>query len=212
MLTHKEVWEGIDRLAARNQLSASGLAKRAGLDPTTFNKSKRITKQGKPRWPSTESLAKILDATGATMREFVELMQGSGSEGAPAPTQRLRCISLSDAASRGIFDASGFPVGGSWEEIDFPLVDDEQAYAIELDRDVLPPLYRSGDLVVVSPAGSIRRGDRVMVRLADGGLLFAVLARRTAQRVVVVELGGGDERALELDEVAWLARIVWVSQ
>ncbi|MDX6748794.1 helix-turn-helix transcriptional regulator [Geminicoccaceae bacterium 1502E] len=211
MLTHKQVWEGIDRLAARNQLSASGLAKRAGLDPTTFNKSKRITKQGKPRWPSTESLAKILDATGASMREFVEMMQGGG-EGAATPLQRLRCVSLADAEGGACFDASGFPVAGPWEEVDFPLVDDEQAYAIELDRDVLPPVYRSGDLVVVSPAGSIRRGDRVVVQLADGGFLFAVLARRTAQRVVVAELAGGEERALGLEEIAWIARVVWVSQ
>ena len=71
MLTHKAIWRGIDLLAAKNRLSASGLAKRAGLDPTTFNKSKRTTKQGKPRWPSTESLSKILDATRTTMGEFV---------------------------------------------------------------------------------------------------------------------------------------------
>lgn len=212
MLTHKQVWEGIDRLAAKNQLSASGLAKRAGLDPTTFNKSKRITKQGKPRWPSTESLSKILDATGASMREFVEMMLGGGSESAPAPVQRLRCVSLADAEAGDGFDASGFPVAGPWEEVDYPLIDDEQAYVIELDRDVLPPVYRSGDLVVISPAGSIRRGDRVLVRLAAGGFLFAVLARRTAQRIVVSELPSGEERGLELGEVAWLARIVWVSQ
>ena len=43
MLTHAQIWSAIDRLAARASLSASGLAKRAGLDPTTFNKSKRIT-------------------------------------------------------------------------------------------------------------------------------------------------------------------------
>ena len=50
----------LDRLAARAKLSPSGLAKRSGLDPTTFNKSKRITPDGRPRWPSTESVAKAL--------------------------------------------------------------------------------------------------------------------------------------------------------
>ena len=82
MLTHKAIWRGIDMLAAKNQLSASGLAKRAGLDPTTFNKSKRTTKQGKPRWPSTESLSKILDATQTTMGEFVALLDdGAAANG-----------------------------------------------------------------------------------------------------------------------------------
>jgi phage repressor protein C with HTH and peptisase S24 domain len=42
-LTHPQVWNAIDRLAARYGYSASGLAKKAGLDPTSFNKSKRIT-------------------------------------------------------------------------------------------------------------------------------------------------------------------------
>jgi phage repressor protein C with HTH and peptisase S24 domain len=60
MLTHAQVWSAIDRLATRAGLSASGLAKRAGLDPTTFNKSKRFTAEGRARWPSTESIAKAL--------------------------------------------------------------------------------------------------------------------------------------------------------
>ena len=66
MLTHSDIWNAVDRLAARAGLSASGLAKKAGLDPTTFNKSKRITPEGRPRWPSTELVAKSLQATGVT--------------------------------------------------------------------------------------------------------------------------------------------------
>ena len=63
-LTHKQIWDGIDGLATRHSLSPSGLAKLAGLDPTTFNKSKRAD-AGKLRWPSTESIAKVLHATGS---------------------------------------------------------------------------------------------------------------------------------------------------
>ena len=64
MLRHTDIWRAIDELATRYKLSPSGLAKKAGLDPTTFNKSKRITPEGRPRWPSTESVAKSLAATG----------------------------------------------------------------------------------------------------------------------------------------------------
>ena len=53
-------------------------AKAAGLDPTTFNKSKRITVEGRPRWPSTESISKALTATGTTLQNFVALVEGSG--------------------------------------------------------------------------------------------------------------------------------------
>ncbi len=213
MLTHKQVWDGIDRLAARNKLSASGLAKRAGLDPTTFNKSKRITKQGKPRWPSTESVAKVLDATNTSMRDFVELMQG-GTPGSPVGRGfRLRCTGLGEVERGTCLDAAGFPNPTGWEEIEYPAIDDEHAYAIELDRDVAPPVYRTGDIVVISPGSSIRRGDRAIARLRSGQVLFGVVVRRTAQRVVMNVFGSEQtEEVIEADRLAWLARILWISQ
>lgn len=212
MLTHKQVWDGIDRLAAAHKLSASGLAKKAGLDPTTFNKSKRITKQGKARWPSTESLSKILEATGSAMREFVELMHGEGKGGTALAT-RLRCMALSDIDKSGSLDSSGFPVGNAWEDIEHPAIEDENAYAIELDRDIAPPCYRSGDIAVVAPGSSIRRSDRLIARHRRGELLFGVLVRRTAQRVVLSDLSGsGAEENYDADEILWMARIVLISQ
>ena len=79
-LTHNQIWTALDRLAARSKLSPSGLAKRSGLDPTTFNKSKRITPDGRARWPSTESVAKALAATGVSVESFVSLIaNGDGS-------------------------------------------------------------------------------------------------------------------------------------
>jgi phage repressor protein C with HTH and peptisase S24 domain len=212
MLTHQAIWRGIDLLAERNRLSASGLAKRAGLDPTTFNKSKRVTKQGKPRWPSTESLSKILDATSTTMSEFVGLIDERGPGGA-APTRRIRALSFSEMKREGTFDGAGFPQAGPWEEIDFPALGDDGAYAIELDEDVLPPVLRAGDLLVVSPRGSVRRNDRVLLRRRDGGVELGTLIRRTAQRISLGHLTQmEDERSLDMAEIAWLARILWISQ
>ena len=75
MLTHSKVWNAIDALARRYGLSASGLAKRAGLDATAFNRSKRVTGEGCPRWPTTDSIAKVLDATGASLEDFVALVR-----------------------------------------------------------------------------------------------------------------------------------------
>src|SRR5476649_258208 len=73
-LTHEQIWTALDRLAARAGLSPSGLAKKSGLDPTTFNKSKRITPDGRERWPSTESVAKALAATNSSIDSFVALI------------------------------------------------------------------------------------------------------------------------------------------
>jgi phage repressor protein C with HTH and peptisase S24 domain len=116
MLTHAQIWNALDRLAARAKLSPSGLAKRAGLDPTTFNKSKRITPDGRARWPSTESVAKSLSATGVTIDEFVSLIgDNKGSEAQAVP------LSVSPAGAGGYFDDGGFGRQG-WDEIAFPAV------------------------------------------------------------------------------------------
>lgn len=213
MLTHKAIWRGIDLLAERNRLSASGLAKRAGLDPTTFNKSKRVTKQGKPRWPSTESLSKILEATTTSMADFVGLLDDGAGSGAAA-TRRIRCLSLSQMEREAAaFDAAGFPQAGPWEDIEFPAIGDDSAYAIELDRDVIPPVLREGDMLIVSPKSNVRRNDRVLVRHKNGEVEFGILLRRTAQRISLGHLAhAGEERALDTADVAWLARVLWISQ
>lgn len=210
MLTHEQIWRGIDRLAERHGLSPSGLARRAGLDPTTFNRSKRRTREGKLRWPSTESLAKILEATGTSFREFVALVEGDGNP--PPPARRLRMRRLGELDPLRHFDASGFPTG-EWDEVDGPHVDDADAYAIELDRDVAPPAYRSGDLVVLSPRAAVRRADRVLLCTRSGELLFGVLDRRTLNRVVLEPLDPErPPRELPQGDVAWMVRIVWLSQ
>src|ERR1043166_5772917 len=128
MLTHADIWNAIDRLAARSGKSASGLAKAAGLDPTTFNKSKRITPEGRPRWPSTESIAKSLQATGITVDTFVSLISDRGG----ATTQAIPLIGLAQAATPGSFDERGFPTGRGWDEIGFPAVNDEHVFSLEV--------------------------------------------------------------------------------
>ena len=209
MLKHGDVWRAIDRLAAKNGLSASGLARRAGLDPTSFNKSKRATREGKPRWPTTESIAKILTATGESMTGFVALMSGR----AGGPARRLPLIGYAQAGAAGYFDDAGYPVGRGWDDIDFPDLRDPAAYALEVAGDSMMPVYRTGDIIVVSPAADIRRGDRVVVKTRKGEVMAKQVLRQTAQKL---ELGSLNPRhptrSLEMSEVRWIARILWVSQ
>ncbi|MBQ2175014.1 MAG: helix-turn-helix transcriptional regulator [Alphaproteobacteria bacterium] len=73
-MTHYQVWHAIELFARAHGLSCSRLAKISGLDPTTFNKSKRLTPFGQPRWPSTSSIAKILAATGAKPQDFFKFI------------------------------------------------------------------------------------------------------------------------------------------
>ena len=208
MLTHAQIWTALDRLAARAGLSPSGLAKRAGLDPTTFNKSKRITVDGRARWPSTESVAKALAATGVNVETFVSLISDS-SGGA----QAVPLIGFAEAGSGGFFDDGGFPVGKGWDEIAFPAVNDEHAYALEISGDSMLPAYRDGDVIIVSPAAPVRRGDRVVVKTKKGEVMVKELKRQTAKQVELKSLNPDHrDRTLSLDDVVWIARIVWASQ
>jgi phage repressor protein C with HTH and peptisase S24 domain len=168
MLTHKQIWSAIDGLAERHDLSASGLAKLAGLDPTTFNKSKRIAANGKERWPSTESVSKILSATGESLEGFVGLVMREGARGA---VRYVPLIGLAQAGDKGYFDDSGFPAGQGWEQIAFPGFDDEHAYALEITGDSMMPIYRDGDRNVVSPSSNVRRGERVLVKTNAGDVM-----------------------------------------
>ena len=213
MFTHAEVWHGIDRLAKHNGLTPSGLARRAGLDPTTFNPSKRVTKQSKPRWPSTESLAKILDATSTPFESFVAMMADRPASQPVIASNRLRSLSFERAGGEGLFDAAGFPSGDEWDEVEFPSLDDRHAFALEVRGDAMAPPYRDGDLLIVSPDASVRRHDRIILKQVSGPVLAGVLLRRTAQRVEIALFGAsGEEKDLPVKEVEWLARIVWASQ
>lgn len=209
MLGHGQIWAAIDALAAKNGLSPSGLARKSGLDPTTFNRSKRIAPDGRPRWPSTESIAKALDATTTKLDDFMSLL----ADGAPRGPRNLPLIGMAQAGAGGYFDDGGFPTGQGWDEIAFPDVDREQVYAIEINGDSMAPVFRDGDVVLVAPGAAVRRGDRVVVKTTAGEVMAKELARRTAKQVELRSLNPEHpDRSLGANEIVWMARIVWASQ
>lgn len=235
MFKHRDIWQAIDRLAAAEGLSASGLARKAGLDPTTFNKSKRVTREGRERWPSTESLSKILEATNTSLEHFLGFMQ-SGSD--LQPSRMLPVLGQSQASQAGYFDEAGFPRREGWDETLFPDLDDPHAYGLEIEGEGLEPLYRDGDMLVISPSASIRRGDRVVLRRREGGILICQLQRHSARRIDLQPLpgtapaaspgndpvadvlavpvpplvAGAEDYSFDVEDVAWLHRILWASQ
>jgi phage repressor protein C with HTH and peptisase S24 domain len=208
MLSHDQIWTALDRLAERAGLSASGLAKQAGLDPTTFNKSKRVTADGRERWPSTESVAKALGATNSSIDSFVQLIDDSART-----VQSVPLLGFAQAGTAGAFDDGGFPTGKGWDETSLPSLHDEHAYALEISGDAMKPIYRDGDVIVVSPGTPIRRGDRVVVKTSGGEVTIRELKRRTARTLELQPLNPNHaDRTLAADAVAWIARIVWASQ
>jgi phage repressor protein C with HTH and peptisase S24 domain len=216
MISHDTIWIAIDRLAESAGFSTSGLARKAGLDPTAFNRSKRVSPEGKPRWPSTESISKVLTVTGATMTDFIALVETREititTSGSARP---IPLIGLAQAGRDGYFDDSGFPAGSGWDEVRFPDAHaaGEHAYALEIQGDSMLPLYRDGDTIVVSPTAQLRKGDRVVVKTRKGEVMAKELVRKTVQKIELKSLNiDHDDRTLASADIIWIARILWVSQ
>ncbi len=215
-MRHDDIWRALDALAAEHGLSASGLARKAGLDPTAFNPSKRIGVDGRARWPSTESVAKVLTATARSIDDFASLISGLPALYPRRPRRRRPAhplIGLAQAGGEGYFDDGGYPVGGSWDEISLPDIGDPNAYALEISGESMEPVFRDGDVVIVSPAAPVRRGDRVVVRTQKGEVMAKELRRQSAKRIELASLNPAHPNySFELPEIAWMHRIVWASQ
>jgi phage repressor protein C with HTH and peptisase S24 domain len=205
---HGQIWRAIDAVAERRGLSASGLARAAGLDPTTFNTSKRQAPDGKPRWPSTESVTRALNAAETGWEEFAALLAGkSGATGKAIPI-----VGMARAGADGFFDEQGFPVGAD-ETVRFPDLGEDRVYALEIAGDSMEPSYRAGDIVVVQPGAAVRRGDRIVVRTGAGEVMAKVLGRRNEQTIELISLNPDHPpRELSTADIDWIARIVWASQ
>jgi len=225
MLSHEGVWAAIDSLAEKHRLTASGLARAAGLDPTSFNKSKRVTGSGRPRWPSTESIAKALKATKTELDEFMTLIPGQPARGGgkalppmpgnyPVPGAfQVPVIGLAQAGVGGFFDDGGFPAGQGWDEIKFPAQGQDLVYALEVSGDSMMPLYRHGDIIIVAPGAAVRKGDRVVVRTRDGEVMAKMLARRSPRQIELKSINPEHaDRVFRPEDIDWIARIIWASQ
>jgi phage repressor protein C with HTH and peptisase S24 domain len=212
MLSHSAIWDAIDSAARRHGMTPSGLAKVAGLDATALNPSKRMSKDGRGRWPSTESIAKILEATGETFENFVA-MGGAFIQSSSQPGPALPLLGLAQAGAGGFFDPAGFPTGEGWDQVHLPAPNEPGVYALEVTGDSMLPLYRDGDRLVVSINEQVRRGDRVVVRTKGGEVMAKVLARQTANVIELHSLNPlHPPRLFDMKDVEWIARIIWASQ
>ncbi len=209
-LSHGQLWKAIDGLARREGLSASALARRAGLDATSFNPSKRFGPGDppRPRWPSTESLTRILQATGLSLGEFAALAQD-----APERPSTVPMLGMAQAGQDGFFDDAGLPVGDGWEQTELPRPR-ETLLSLRIAGDSMVPLYREGDRVIVDrEASDVRRGDRVVVRTTGGETLAKEVAALTARAVTLASVNPAYEpRIVPRKEIVWMGRILWVSQ
>jgi phage repressor protein C with HTH and peptisase S24 domain len=207
MLKHPDIWRAIDELAAQYGFSPSGLAREAGLDATTFNLSKRSADGGKKRWPSTESIAKILEVTGASIMEFAALVAKTNFR------DSIPTIAWSIAAKAGHFDANGHCVGKAWTPQPIPGTNDENAFGIAVNNKALEPAYRQGTLLVACPGARLQKGDRAAVVTADGALTIREVLKvggRSYELAPFPAGSKGGKQTINMSELRMLAKIALV--
>lgn len=68
------IWKTVNYIAEQHGKTCSGLAVACGLDATAFNKCKRCSRYGQPRWLSSESIAKVLSHTNMTLTQFAQIV------------------------------------------------------------------------------------------------------------------------------------------
>ncbi len=125
-------------------------------------------------------------------------------------------IGLAQAGANGFFDNEGYPNGAGWDEIPFPEVADEHAYALEIAG--AGPCCRSIATATASccrPAATCaRRGDRASWSKTHGGEVMAkLLGRQTAQRIELKSFNPAfEDRSFAMADVAFIHRIIWASQ
>ena len=213
-LTHDSVWQAIDALASQKGLSPSGLARLAGLDATSFNKSKRFTPEGRPRWPSTESISKVLDVTSTSLDEFADIVNRSSK---PVPSDsddsaldaipvvgEIRDAAVSWPGGQLGHEQFGIGSGGatSWARIALTVADAS-----------LEPVYSQGNTLIVSMREPLRAGDRVIVKPTGMQPLPRLLMREGPRRIELAAFHPEqDGMKLQRRAIDWMARIIWVRQ
>lgn len=194
MLKHADIWQAIDALAAAHSFSPSGLARVAGLDATTFNKSKRLSPEGKQRWPSTESIAKILEVTGASFLEFAALVHKTvlKTKIPVLPLATLVGAGRGKGEQPSPIGEDGKPAGKGWGKRSVPGIDDENAFGLEVSAGAAgtaqAPGFRPGSLLVAAPGAKLQKGDRVAVALASGTLQLREIGRVAGKRYELLQL------------------------
>lgn len=206
-MKYENVWDAVDKLAMSRGLSPSGLARLAGLDATTFNKSKRVRPDGKNRWPSLDSLNKLLEVCNLSFEQFYNMSNREDEkEGNSIPFIKLSKLEENHEIEDKVLKTP------EWNKVIFPDLKDAM-YAVDIDTNDYEPLYRNGSMIVLTGNSDIRNGDRVAIFMEDHKLLLKQFIRRTPSKLMVTDLNDNlKETAVAIAEIRLINRIIWASQ
>lgn len=210
MFTHKDIWAAIDQHANDMGYSPSSLAKAAGLDPTAFNKSKRMSTSGKPRWPSTESIAKILEATNTDTAAFMALINAPARGTAPpASVKPLPFLSSHDAERDGLFTSARKPDTSKWATYHYKEHDiDPQSFAIKATDNMFTPVLRNGHIAIAHRIEMPQTGQRILAKhCANGLFLYDVYDRKDSTLTFLPVDPNKKARTDDIADYDWFAAV-----
>lgn len=207
-MKYEQVWDAVDKLARTHGLSPSGLAKKAGLDATTFNKSKRIRADGKKRWPSLDSINKILDACNVTFEQFYSLIDEDLN---PDLLNAVPYIKFS-AMDCNLDIRDDRLNTDKWNRLHFPDTT-TNLYAIDIDVTDFEPFYRAGSIIIATKSSEIRKGDRIVVIFKNGDILIKEFVHRTPSTLVLGDIANPQkEMNVNIIDIELVNRILWAGQ
>ena len=174
MLSHEQIWTAIDRLAERHGFGLRprppGGARRDELQPLGADRARRAKALA-----LHESISKVLAATGATLDEFLRLIEPR--EG--PPRAMIPLIGMTQAGSGRLFTEEGMPTGGpglGGDRVPRP----RRGACLRArgpGRFYEPAVPGRGRPDSCRATASVRKGDRVVVRLHVGEVIAKELQR-----------------------------------
>ena len=209
MLQHKHLWDAIDTLAQLNGYSTSGLAKKAGLDPTIFNKSKRISTDGRERWPTTESIAKILNVANSSIGQFASLIHNNTitQDSLALPTTKLSALQ----ASNSFISSTGHINPDLRFNSEQSTQIDSQSFMLKINSNLYTPDFKKGDTVIVTTNGGVRKKDLVVIALTNGDNIIVRIKKISIHMVETESINTDTLKTLSIPnkDILWLGRILY---
>lgn len=202
-MNYNEIWEAVDKLAEMNGLTPSGLAKKAGLDPTTFNKSKRICPDGKKRWPSLDSINKITSVCHISFEDFYHILDETGKTDGIRGVSIIPIYNLSDwGREDNQYKNKSY--------INFPNMESDM-YAVLVNGK--NEVYPANSVLILSPTSPIKKGNKVLLTLKfTKETIIGEFINRINGGIKILNSATKEKIAINISEIEKIGRIMWVSQ
>lgn len=116
----------------------------------------------------------------------------------------------------GFFSEDGYPVGRGDEEISRPYdLKDVTAYGLKvtaIQGESMEPLLRPGDIVICSPAATVRNRDMVVVRLGDEAVMLREIHFKGDRIRLVSYNPDREDVECDKDELRWHHKVVYIKK